>query len=1042
MAGNTGTIKIALQMDDKGSIKVLNRIGSESEKTGKQGKESFDKMDKSARGFSGGADKASAAILKIGASVAGLMAAKMGWDALKSAAAEYVELANVQEAAETDLQAVLRSTGQAAGYNLEQLKSMASGMQDVTRTGDEVILGGMSILATFKRVRGEAFERASMAALDMSRIMKQDVKSSMVQLGKALNDPIQGLTALSRVGVTFTDEQKDMITTLQNSGDMIGAQNIILAELESQFGGAAKAAAQTFAGGMDQAGNALGDVKEELGFVITKNQFFIELTHLATEQFKTWGNEITANRDDLMMLAKNGVLTVVDALGLGIETLRFFHNGWLGIKLVGDAAVHGLAVALDELNPMMRSLMAPLDALFAGLVKIGVLDVNPFDSLAKGLEDFRYSSGSVVAEVEADIAKTNAHYDKIKATVNGWKEKIEEIPVTQVATDEKIIKSSQNATAALVENNESYVQEAVTGRKEIDGVDMEMWRKMEQRGMKAADKAIKNFEREKKEAERTAAAINTAMDRMYQDIGLKGDENYRYQKRLLDKQAENYKTMGVDRDLVERWWTEEHRKLKEQQIRDSDNFIAGVRLGLTDSQRDFSTWAEHGVHVSRDLSSGVVSEFSDVLVTGVTSGIGAMQDRFGQAMDTMLNKLISTVAEMAVQWATTQMISFGSKALDWLSAESGIWDMDPTQIGRMYPDSQGQPGTPTVIHDGEMVVPADVAGNVRHRLSQAGINDFQSLANALSADNPAGIPAGIDDGLSVFGAAFAKNMGIRAASTAASGISLAAGGYDVGVSDVIRASLTPESVMTAALGALTTAINDQLGLRTSTWGKGGQIAGSILGGIGFGQLGKIVGGIIGGYAGMGIGDLTDSRSLESIRDMFEDNSGWFSGQQDFADFVSGMGDAGYTTDGMRGWGGYGGYGIGNPGSYGGSNVAGVGNTGTSDGPSVGNTGGGTPGRDPGGSFGLAAGGVITSVMLPSGEDGWQAVQLGEGVVSKRGMETLDQINQGSMGLDISALVTEIRALRKELGDANIRIIAATQKTAMVTEETLRRAIKV
>ena len=186
-----------------------------------------------------------------------------------------VAAANVQEAAEADLGATLKATGHAAGYTLDQLKEMASGMQQVTTVGDEVTLSGMAILATFKQVRGEAFERATAAALDMSQVMKQDLRSSMTQLGKALNDPVQGLSALQRVGVTFTDQQKQMIQKLQESGNILGAQRIILAELESEFGGAARAAAGTFGGAVKQAQNSVGDLTEEVGFFLTKNDTLI-----------------------------------------------------------------------------------------------------------------------------------------------------------------------------------------------------------------------------------------------------------------------------------------------------------------------------------------------------------------------------------------------------------------------------------------------------------------------------------------------------------------------------------------------------------------------------------------------------------------------------------------------------------------------------------------------------------------------------------------------------------------------------------------------
>jgi hypothetical protein len=79
-----------------------------------------------------------------------------------------------------------------------------------------------------------------------------------IQLGKALNDPTQGVSALSRVGVSFTDVQKDMIKKLQESGDMMGAQRIILGELEKQFGGTAEAVGKTLPGALDRLDNAIG----------------------------------------------------------------------------------------------------------------------------------------------------------------------------------------------------------------------------------------------------------------------------------------------------------------------------------------------------------------------------------------------------------------------------------------------------------------------------------------------------------------------------------------------------------------------------------------------------------------------------------------------------------------------------------------------------------------------------------------------------------------------------------------------------------------
>ena len=110
--------------------------------------------------------------------------------------------------------------------------------------GDQ-IQSGENMLLTFTNVRNEVgkgndiFNQATSTVLDMSVALGQDTKSSAIQLGKALNDPVKGVTALQRVGVTFTAQQKDQIKTLVDSGNTLDAQKIILRELDKEFGGSA-----------------------------------------------------------------------------------------------------------------------------------------------------------------------------------------------------------------------------------------------------------------------------------------------------------------------------------------------------------------------------------------------------------------------------------------------------------------------------------------------------------------------------------------------------------------------------------------------------------------------------------------------------------------------------------------------------------------------------------------------------------------------------------------------------------------------------------
>lgn len=328
--------------------KALKRSKREAGSAGKDISQSFDKVTKS---------------LKVASVAAGALAAG-GLYAMNRVMSESIALANEQEKVEARLAAVLKATGEAAGYSISQLKGMASAMQSITTTGDEVILSGMAILGTFKNIAGQGFERATMAALDMANVMGTDLNSSILQIGKALNDPIKGLTSLQRVGVAFTDDQKKMIKSLQESGNMLAAQGIILDELESQFKGAASAAADTFGGKVDQLRNSFGDMKEELGFSITKSEEFKEIVDEMRVSVEEFTGFISANRSEISAFFVAGVEGVRD-FGVAAKGTYDSLPEWIwkvGIVTAlvggvhGKAILGGLVVAADTLRRMREDL--------------------------------------------------------------------------------------------------------------------------------------------------------------------------------------------------------------------------------------------------------------------------------------------------------------------------------------------------------------------------------------------------------------------------------------------------------------------------------------------------------------------------------------------------------------------------------------------------------------------------------------------------------------------------------------------------------------
>lgn len=201
------------------------------------------------------------------AALAGIAAA-LAIRQVASFGSSMLELYNTQIAAETKLESVLRATGHAAGYTSSQLKQIASDMQNEIGVGDELILNTQAIIATFRNIRGDTFVEATKAAYDMAAVLGGDASSNALQLGKALNDPVAGISALSRAGVTFSQTQKDMIASLVETGDVAGAQRVILDELAQEFGGAAADKAGTFEGAMTRVWNRLGDVGEKIGEMV------------------------------------------------------------------------------------------------------------------------------------------------------------------------------------------------------------------------------------------------------------------------------------------------------------------------------------------------------------------------------------------------------------------------------------------------------------------------------------------------------------------------------------------------------------------------------------------------------------------------------------------------------------------------------------------------------------------------------------------------------------------------------------------------------
>lgn len=202
--------------------------------------------------------------------LAGLVAAAFSVRAITNFAKESVLAAEGVATANARIDQIAESMnifGDQTQAVADRLKAYAEANELTVAVDAEVIKATQAKLLTFKELAltadeaGGSFDRATQAAIDLAAAGFGSAETNAVQLGKALNDPIKGITALTRSGITFTQEERNKIKALTESGQVLEAQNMILAAIETQVGGTAAATANA----SDKMAIAFNNVKETVG---------------------------------------------------------------------------------------------------------------------------------------------------------------------------------------------------------------------------------------------------------------------------------------------------------------------------------------------------------------------------------------------------------------------------------------------------------------------------------------------------------------------------------------------------------------------------------------------------------------------------------------------------------------------------------------------------------------------------------------------------------------------------------------------------------
>ena len=325
-------------------------------------------------------DKAAKQMQKVGESMtkyisvpmaAAGVASVMAWDESAKALAQVA--------------AGVKSTGGVAGFTTKQLAGMAGKLTDISRLDDGEILGKLTAqLLSFTNIAGEQFEMAQVAALNLAARLDGDLQSSAIMLGKALNDPIKGISAMGEAGIQFTDTQKGAIKALWETGQAAAAQNMILAELEKQYGGSSEATLAG-AGNIIQFKNSLVNLSEEFGRIIMNSisPFIDYLRDMA----KGFLNMDEATKKTIVVIA--GIAAAIgpaififgklaSVIPLAVTAMAALSTGGIAVLLLGlglaGTAIYGyinknkeLTDSVSKVNSSIVSEKSNLDFLFGSL---------------------------------------------------------------------------------------------------------------------------------------------------------------------------------------------------------------------------------------------------------------------------------------------------------------------------------------------------------------------------------------------------------------------------------------------------------------------------------------------------------------------------------------------------------------------------------------------------------------------------------------------------------------------------------------------------
>jgi phage-related protein len=303
---------------------------------------------------------------------------------------------SVDAAAESQkVWADLASAVERTGVNFAQVKgdleAVATSLSHISTFDDEAIVSAMKNLMTYGMDYKTAMEAVAVA-VDTAAAKGMDLQSATTAIGKAFNE---NYGALERLGVVLDDNVKKT-----------GSFKDVLAALNEQFGGAAAAQVDTYAGKLQQMQNEWQNLQETIGAALLP----------ALTDFMKYLNEVITAISPAIQEVLDALGELGRALGLNDEQMKAigdFIKNFLVVELTGLAelirlvadAITGWKMIFQDVATVIGPPIQTAIDLIQKLIDVLVQAKQKWDDFFSGLGAVKEKTSSLLDDISSKVSE-------------------------------------------------------------------------------------------------------------------------------------------------------------------------------------------------------------------------------------------------------------------------------------------------------------------------------------------------------------------------------------------------------------------------------------------------------------------------------------------------------------------------------------------------------------------------------------------------------------------------------------------------------------